>query len=160
MTRRDSLRSIRDSYSASSSSSRGSSFGGRVCERASVGARGECLDKTFEHSLMADPSGSQKPRARPEQHEEYTHEHMEQAFRPLPSSSTTTTASPSRPAGSLHTPHLSRVRIMIHVRRPQRTSRTTQSNRCVQPVSDAVSVHRPDKEPRIKRLFSKSYRNS
>ena len=32
LTRRDSLRSIRNSCSASSSSSRGSSFGGRVCE--------------------------------------------------------------------------------------------------------------------------------
>ena len=54
---------------------------------------------------MADQPGSQNLRARPEQHEEQTHDQMGQAFRPLPSSSTTTTASPSRPAGSLHTPH-------------------------------------------------------
>ena len=54
---------------------------------------------------MADPPGSQNPRARPERHEEQTHDLMGQAFRPLPSSSTTTTASPSRSAGTFHTSH-------------------------------------------------------
>ena len=65
---------------------------------------------------MADQPGSQNLRARPEQHEEQAFDHLGQAFRPLPSTSTATTAAPSRLAGTLHTPHpadLQHVRIRI-----------------------------------------------
>ena len=54
---------------------------------------------------MADQPGSQNLRARPEQHEEQAFDHLGQAFRPLPSTSTTTIASPSHLAGTIHTSH-------------------------------------------------------